>query len=103
MAGDDVPAKLVAHLERAFEVQPRARLPLARRRPRPGFGRDVDVEPVRSLVDHRQAHARTGDGRAERDAAHVVSAANAQPQVAPRLAAAISPMSVTIPVNICGP
>ena len=53
-----------------------------------GFARNIDREPVVALVDDRQAHARAGDRGAEVDAAHVIPAADGQPQVAALLGAA---------------
>ena len=44
MAGDDMAAELVADFERAFEIEPRARTPLAGGRARQRFGRGIDVE-----------------------------------------------------------
>src|SRR3546814_9837847 len=48
MAGDDMPAQLVADLQRAFEVQAAAGVPHPRRGARERFGARVDREPVRS-------------------------------------------------------
>src|SRR5207237_4213919 len=58
MAGDDMPAELVADLERALEVDLRAFGPEAGRSAALGLGRDVDREPALALVDDGQADAR---------------------------------------------
>ena len=47
MAGDDMPAELVAELQRALEVEPAARGPHVRGGARDGLARDVDREPAR--------------------------------------------------------
>src|SRR3546814_3186451 len=65
MAGDDMPAKLVADLERAFEIQAAADVPHPGRGARDRFGARVDREPARGavaaridpLVDHGQARS----------------------------------------------
>src|SRR3546814_14329147 len=50
MAGDDMPAQLVADLQRAFEVQAAAGGPHPRRGARERFGARVDREPVTAGV-----------------------------------------------------
>jgi hypothetical protein len=82
MAGDDMAAKLVAHLQRAFQVETEALVPLALSSTRERLGRDVDGEPARALVDHRQAHTRTGDRSAEIYRRGVIAGGDAHPQVA---------------------
>src|SRR5690606_22910074 len=85
MAGDDMPAKLVAQLERAFEVERAALIPVTLRGARERLRGDVDGEPARPLVDHCQAHARAGDRCAEIDRVGVVSGRDPRAQVAPPL------------------
>src|SRR3546814_3865766 len=78
MAGDDMPAKLVADAERAFEVEAPADVPHARRGARQRLGTRIDREPagrtvtgfIDTFVDNGQAGTRTGDGSAQVDAAH---------------------------------
>src|SRR3546814_8037194 len=56
MAGDDMPAKLVADLERAFEIQAAADVPHPGRGARDRFGARVDREPARGAVEIGRAH-----------------------------------------------
>src|SRR5690349_16873546 len=78
VAGDDMPAELIAQAQRAFEVELRALLPVAARRFGNGFARHIDREPVVALVNDGQADARTGDGSAEIDGDEVVAGRNLQ-------------------------
>jgi hypothetical protein len=85
MAGDDMAAELVAEAKRALEVEAPPLRPHAWRGAAHGFGRDVDGEPVRALVDHGQADARAGDRGSEVDPPEVVAAGDPKAEVAPRL------------------
>src|SRR3546814_13725437 len=90
MAGDDMAAKLVADLQRAFEVEAAPRVPHPRRGARERFGARIDREPaaravalrVHALVDDRETRARAGDRGADIDAAHVIGGADNEPCVA---------------------
>src|SRR3546814_19427615 len=90
MAGDDMPAKLVADAERAFEVEAPADVPHARRGARQRLGTRIDREPagrtvtgfIDTFVDNGQAGTRTGDGSAQVDAAHVINGADDEPCIA---------------------
>src|SRR3546814_12637964 len=94
MAGDDMPAKLVADAERAFEVEAPADVPHARRGARQRLGTRIDREPagrtvtgfIDTFVDNGQAGTRTGDGSTQVDAAHVISGADDEPCIAAILA-----------------
>ena len=106
MARDDVPAELVADLERALEVEARARPPCADRGAGKRLRGGVDFEPaaVRAPADRDDGEARAGAGDrgAERDRRRdrrrlrcgCGAAAPAS------LTDATLPMSVTMPVNI---
>ena len=106
VTGDDMPAELVAHLQRAFEIEPGALLPGAavvmprsrrRHRRRTRCGRPL------AGFDHRQADAGMAIEAPIGDEARVVarrrSSAGAMAFRA-RLTAITSPISVTMPVNI---
>src|SRR3546814_19948069 len=88
MACDDMPAKLVADAERAFEVEAPADVPHARRGARQRLGTRIDREPagrtvtgfIDTLVDNGQAGTRTGDGSAQVDGAHVLTGAEDEPR-----------------------
>src|SRR3546814_18189527 len=68
MAGDDMSAKLVADLQRAFEVEAAPRVPHPRRGSRERFGASIDREPappavalrVPALVAARETPAHAG-------------------------------------------
>src|SRR5258708_25617788 len=66
MAEHDVAAKLVTEAERALEIDLGPHPPACQGGARHGLGRDHGSEPVRSLLDHREAGARASDGRADR-------------------------------------
>src|SRR5512132_2113790 len=70
--GDEMPAQLVAELQRALEIYRRSRPPFAEGGARQRLDGRGDGEPARPLVDHRQTHARAGDGLADRHHGHVV-------------------------------
>ena len=57
VAGDDMAAELVAEPERPLKVEPRSFPPMVACGFRDRLGRDVDCEPIVSLVDHGHAHA----------------------------------------------
>ena len=61
MAGHDMAAKLVADLERAFEIEPRALPPAARRGHPQRLGRGIDRKPGAAALlaglDHGEADA----------------------------------------------
>ena len=59
--------------KRPLEIEAAAFLPQARSGARQRLGRDVDREPVLSLVHDREAHAGTGDRGAEIDSGHIVT------------------------------
>ena len=61
MAGDEMPAQLVADPQRSFEIDRGALSPLADRRAGQGFGRCLDREFPGRGPDHRQAYPGTGD------------------------------------------
>jgi len=93
MAGDDMPAKLVADLQRAFEVEAAPRLPHPGRGARDRLGARIDREPaagpvavrVHTLIDDRQTRPRTGDRRAKIDACHIIVRPHEDAPVAARL------------------
>src|SRR5829696_1285080 len=82
MAIDQMAAQLIAELERQFEVDPAAELPVAEMGLGQAFARNLDGEPGGPLLDHRQAAARTGDRGADRDRRHVVPRAHHEAAVA---------------------
>ena len=110
MAGDDVAAELVADLERALEIDARARSPAPTRGHAQRLGGGIDREPgavaVPAARDHGEAHAAAGDRGADGDGVRIVAAGDLEPREplarAARLATT-SPMSVTMPVNISLP
>ena len=104
MAIDQVAAQLVAELQRPFEVD--AGCPASSRRD--GSCRGVSPETStanqsRALLDHGQAAARAGDRGADGDRRHVVPVRTTKRRssaLPPGLTEVISPMSVTMPVNM---
>src|SRR5262249_14207754 len=77
MAGDDVPAELIADLERAFEIDARAPLPAANRGHPQRLGGGIDGKPgavaLLSARDHGQAHAAAGDRGADVDRLRIIA------------------------------
>src|SRR3546814_17025261 len=76
MAGDHVPAHLVAELQRALQVYPGADDPGADRGPRQALVGYVDGEPAAAigatLVDQGHARAGAADRGAARHPAHIM-------------------------------
>ena len=62
-----MPAQLVAELQRPFEIDRGALMPVADRRACQGFVRGLDREPAGLDRDDGQARSRTGDRGADRD------------------------------------
>src|SRR5215467_16134717 len=77
MAGDDVPAELIADLERAFEIDARAPPPAANRGHPQRLGGGIDGKPgavaLLSARDHGQAHAAAGDRGADVDRLRIIA------------------------------
>src|SRR5690625_3583846 len=71
MARDNMPAKLVADLQRGFQIDPCAFLPEPDRGARAGLGRSIDIEPALPAIPaarhDSQADAGTGDRGADID------------------------------------
>ena len=87
MTGNEVPAKLVAQTQRAFEIEAAVLAPLVLRGAADGLARNVDREPgiafLAALLDHRQAYARAGDRGTDVDPGGVPGACDHGAQVAP--------------------
>src|SRR5690349_6442582 len=84
MAGEDMPAELVAHLERTLEVDGRPGAPTPERGVRQRLSRCLHRKPVLALLDHRKADAGTGDGGANGDSGGVVGGAYGKRRIAAR-------------------
>src|SRR6056297_2523495 len=82
MAGHDMAAQLIPDLERAFEVDLLTNTPAPDIGLVEGFRADLDLEPVRTQLNHGQADPGTGDGGPDVDAPGVVAGADPRPQVA---------------------
>ena len=86
VAGDDMSAQFIAQFERGFEVELRAGRPQSRHGADLRFARDIDREPGMAgspaAFNHRQAHARTGNRRADGDLRGIVGARDDRAQVA---------------------
>src|SRR4029079_1391186 len=87
MARDDVTTQLVAHLQGALEIDPRASPPACERRARQRLGRGIDGEKAASILqpsrlDRRQATAGAGDRRAKGDRVGVITRRNGEARVA---------------------
>ena len=87
MAGNDVAAELIAHLEGTFEIDPRADRPLAERRAGERLGRGIDGEKAAAVFeppsfDRREAAAGTGDRGARRDRGRIIGGRYGQARVA---------------------
>ena len=110
MAGDDVAAELVADLERALEIDPRARRPVADGGARQRLGRGVDVERSSRRRAARR-RPRSGKGRRRRSRRRARSSPDRRTTrsgcgaaaARRRDIAATRPISVTMPVNISRP
>src|SRR3546814_8748364 len=89
MAGDHVPAHLVAELQRALQVYPGADDPGADRGPRQALVGYVDGEPAAAiggtLVDQGHARAGAGDRGADRHPAHIMGGCDLDAGVAATL------------------
>ena len=100
--GHDMPAELVAGLERALQVDAPAGLPVAERGLAQRLVGDVDLEDAAAAraadLGRRQAGAVAGDRGADGDAVGRVAAAYRE-AARPR-ASTSSPMSVMMPVNM---
>ena len=83
MAGDDMAAQFVAHLQGAFEIEPGARRPCAGRRHAQRFGGGIDrKERAAALfagLDHREADAGMRDRSADGDTGAGIGAGDLQP------------------------
>jgi hypothetical protein len=83
MAGDDMPAKLVAGLERAFEIDFRAMAPAAGGGDPQGLGGGIDGKPRTSVLlahaNHGEADTGTGDRGALDDRGALVAAGDLDP------------------------
>src|SRR5512132_2302196 len=82
VAGDDMPAQLVADPESALEIHRRTRPPFTEGGAPQRRRRGMDGKPAGFFVDHRQAHARAGDRRADRDGVVVETAGDLDAGVA---------------------
>src|SRR4029077_17552793 len=69
---DQVPAELVAELERALQVDGRPDTPVGEGRARAGLGRGLHAEPALPPLNGGQADTRTRDRGAGRERAGVV-------------------------------
>ena len=80
MAGDDMAAQFVADLQRAFQIDARAVLPVAHIGETDRLGRGIDREPGASAIQPVSTTVRqiagAGDRGADRDRGAVVAARN---------------------------
>ena len=96
-----MPTEFVAELQGTLKIDQRSRPPVAESGARQRLGGRLHGEPARPLIDHRQAHARAGDRRADRDARIVEAGADLDPSVAVQARTSRTrPRSVIMPVNI---
>src|SRR5580765_3427280 len=85
MAGDNMATKLVAYLQRSFQIYRIAHLPATKRGLRKGFARRRHSEPgllARPLIHNGQADSGAGNGGANVDRAHVIPCRNDDMRVA---------------------